>query len=143
MATDRDLAEQLLRRAREDLAAVVAMAPLESVADVIVVFHAQQAVEKSIKAVLAARGVEFPFIHDIDGLASLCEGAGASLSDELDGADQLTPYAAGLRYDDATVGGVDREMAMRWAIAAVRWAGELVEQEERTANAAGPHEIQD
>ena len=128
MATDRDLADQLLRRAREDLAAVEAMAPLESVADVIVVFHAQQAVEKSIKAVLAARGVEFPFIHDIDGLASLCEGAGASLSDELDGADQLTPYAAGLRYDDDTLGGVDREMAMRWAASAIDWATSIIDQ---------------
>lgn len=78
--------------------------------------------EKSLKAVLAVRSVEFPFIHDIDGLTSLCVGAGASLPEELDGADRLTPYAAGLRYDDNTVGGVDRETALRWATAAVRWA---------------------
>jgi HEPN domain-containing protein len=132
MATDRDLAEQLLRRAGEDLVAVEEMVPLESVADAIVGFHAQQAVEKSLKVVLAARGVEFPFIHDIDGLTSLCEGAGASLPDELDGADRLMPYAAGLRYDDDTVGGVDRKTALRWATAAVQWARELVEQEERS-----------
>jgi hypothetical protein len=29
--------------------------------------------------VLAARGVEFPFIHDISGLAKLCREAGAPL----------------------------------------------------------------
>lgn len=130
MATERDLADQLLRRAADDLAAVEAMVPLEPVADAIVGFHAQQAVEKSLKAVLAVRGVEFPFIHDIDGLTSLSEGAGASLPEELDGVDRLTPYAAGLRYDDNTVGGVDRETALRWATAAVGWARELVEQEE-------------
>ena len=28
-------------------------------------FHAQQAVEKAIKAVLACRGVVFPFTHDL------------------------------------------------------------------------------
>jgi hypothetical protein len=46
MATGRDLAEQLLRRAADDEAAVRAMLPLESVADLIVGFHAQQVVEK-------------------------------------------------------------------------------------------------
>jgi HEPN domain-containing protein len=132
MATARDLANQLLRRAADDLAAVEAMVPLEPVADAIVGFHAQQAVEKSLKAALAVRGVEFPFIHDIDGLTSLCEEMGASLPEELDGADRLTPYAAGLRYDDSTVGGVDRETARRWATAAVRWAGEMVQQDERS-----------
>jgi len=95
MATGRDLAEQLLRRAADDEAAARAMLPLESVTDAIVGFHAQQAVEKSLKVVLAARDVEFPFIHDIGGLADLCEEAGASLQEELDGVDRLTLYAAG------------------------------------------------
>jgi HEPN domain-containing protein len=71
MATGRDLAEQLLRRAGEDEAAARAMLPLESVTDAIVGFHAQQTVEKSLKAVLAARDAEFLFIHDIGGLADL------------------------------------------------------------------------
>jgi hypothetical protein len=55
MATGHDLAEQLLRRAVDDEAAARAMLSLESVTDAIVGFHAQQAVEKSLKAVLAAR----------------------------------------------------------------------------------------
>lgn len=58
MATGRDLAEQLLRRAADDEAAARAMLPLEPVTDAIVGFHAQQAVEKSLKAVLAARNVD-------------------------------------------------------------------------------------
>jgi HEPN domain-containing protein len=91
MATGRDLAEQLLRRAADDEAAARAMLPLESVTDAIVGFHAQQAVEKSIKAVLAARNVDFPFIHDIGGLAELCDEVGVSLPDELHGVDRLTP----------------------------------------------------
>ncbi len=54
MPTGRDLAEQLLRRAADDETAARAMLPLESVTNAIVGFHAQQAVEKSLKAVLAA-----------------------------------------------------------------------------------------
>ncbi len=79
---------------------------------------------------LAARGVEFPFIHDISGLAKLCREAGAPLAGEMDGADLLTPYAAGLRYDDDTVHAVERETASRWATAAVQWARSLVEEPE-------------
>jgi HEPN domain-containing protein len=127
MASGRDLAERLLRRADDDLAAVEAMTPLESVADTIVAFHAQQAVEKSLKAVLAAHEVEFPFIHDLDGLAQLCASADVSLPGELDGVDRLTPYAAGFRYDDDAVGGVSRDAAERWAVAAVRWAHSQVQ----------------
>jgi HEPN domain-containing protein len=122
MASDRDLAAQLLRRANEDLAAVEVMVPMDAVADAIIGFHAQQAVEKSLKAVLAAREIVFPFIHDIDGLAQMCDEAGAPLPDELDGVDRLTPYAAGFRYDDDATGSVSREVAKQWANAAVHWA---------------------
>ncbi len=122
MATGRDLADQLLRRASDDEAAATAMLPIVSVTGRIVGFHAQQAVEKSLKAVLVARGKEFPFIHDIGGLADLCEEAGAKLPDELEDADALTPYAAGLRYDDEQSRLVGRTTALGWATAAVTWA---------------------
>jgi HEPN domain-containing protein len=122
MATGRDLAEQLLRRAIDDETAAREMLPLEPVTDAIVGFHAQQAVEKSLKAVLAARNVDFPFIHDIEGLADLCEKAGVRLPDDLDGVSRLTPYAAGLRYDDDQPSIVARETALKWATAAVTWA---------------------
>jgi HEPN domain-containing protein len=126
MATGHDLAEQLLSKASDDESAAQAMLPLESVTDAIVGFHAQQAVEKSLKAILAARSLEFPFIHDIGGLADLCAEAGASLPTELDGVDRLTPYAAGLRYDDDQPSIVARETASIWATAAVVWARDQI-----------------
>ena len=85
--------------------------------------------EKSLKAVLAVREVEFPFIHDIEGLADLCEEAGASLPEELDGVDRLTPYAAGLRYDDDQPSIVARETALNWATAGVAWARDQIRGE--------------
>jgi HEPN domain-containing protein len=133
MATGHDLAEQLLRKATDDEEAARAMLPLESVADTIVGFHAQQAVEKALKAVLAARDVEFPFTHDIGGLTDLCEQAGTPLPDALDGADRLTPYAASLRYDDDQPSIVTRDTALDWATAAVTWAQSQIQPEQAPA----------
>jgi HEPN domain-containing protein len=136
MATNLDLAKQLLRRAADDEAATQAMLPLEPVTDAIVGFHAQQAVEKSLKAVLAARNVEFPFNHDLRGLADLCEKAGVRLPGELEGVDRLTPYAAGLRYDEDQPSIVARETALNWATGAVAWARSQIRDDDRPA--AGP-----
>jgi HEPN domain-containing protein len=61
-------------------------------------FHAQQAVKKALKAVIASRDLEFPFTHDLGALMQLCEDAGFELPGKLAEADCLTPYAAALRY---------------------------------------------
>ncbi|HTU78794.1 MAG TPA: HEPN domain-containing protein [Solirubrobacteraceae bacterium] len=128
MASAQDLAEQLLRRADEDAAGTKGMLPIGEVADVLVCFHAQQAVEKALKAVLAARGVEFAHRHDQRVLIGQCENAGVRLPEELAEVDLLSPYAAELRYDDDTVHAVEREAASRWATAAVQWARDLIEE---------------
>lgn len=128
MASEQDLAEQLLRRADEDATGAKGMLPVDEVADVLVCFHAQQAVEKALKAVLAAHGVEFAHRHDLRVLIGQCENAGVQLPDGLTEVDLLTPYAAELRYDDDTVHAVARETASRWATAAVQWARGLVEE---------------
>jgi HEPN domain-containing protein len=79
MADQHDLAEELLARASDDEAAVRALLDVESITDSIVGFHAQQAVEKALKSVLASRGVEFPFIHDLAALMELSDAAGAAV----------------------------------------------------------------
>ena len=127
MAGELDWAEQLLRRAADDEAAARALLPVTSVTDAIVGQHAQQGVEKAIKAALAARSVEFPFIHDIAGLMLLCKNAHIEIPDELRDADQLTPYAGALRYGQDNPDLVDRETALSWVTAAVKWAHRIVE----------------
>jgi HEPN domain-containing protein len=123
MASQRDLAEQLLGRAREDEVAARVMLDVGAVTDAIVGFHAQQAVEKALKAVLAMHGVEFPFTHDLGGLAELCEAEGAELPPDLADLDQLTPYGVRLRYGAADVAAaVDRQTALRWAEQTIAWA---------------------
>lgn len=130
MASQIDLAKQLLQRASDDEAAANALLHVDSVTDLIVGFHAQQGVEKSIKAVLAIQGVDFPFTHDIGRLAALARRAGQPLPDDLRDADELTVYAGALRYDAEDPKSVDRETALRWVTAAVRWARAHVEAAE-------------
>lgn len=133
MATQRDLAKQLLQRASDDEAAAKAMVPVKSVTDLIVGMLAQQAVEKSIKAVLAATGVDFPFIHDIGGLSILSDENGRPLPEDLRDAGKLTAYASTLRYDAEDPKVVDRETAQRWATSAVAWARAQIEGAEEPA----------
>jgi HEPN domain-containing protein len=75
MADEEDLADQLLRLARDDLASAKALDGAEEVSGASSRFHAQQAVEKSLKAVLATREVDFPFLHNITLLMQLCGGS--------------------------------------------------------------------
>lgn len=137
MASERDLALDLMQRAEEDLATVQAMLGTAPIADAVVGLHAQRAVERALKAVLAAGELEYPFTHDIDALAELCEAAGSTLPSELDEADLLTPYAVAARYDQAPQATVQREEAERFAQAAVAWARRVVDGEPL---AAGPGE---
>lgn len=112
MASQRDLAEELLALARDDEAAARALLDVGVVTDRIVGFHAQQAVEKALKAVLAVHDVEFPF----GALAELSMNAGAALPPELSEIDQLTPFGVSLRYgalDDLVP--VARTTALAWA----------------------------
>jgi HEPN domain-containing protein len=61
-------------------------------------FHAQQAVEKLIKAFLARSAVDFEDQHDIDYLQSLVRKVDAELASKIDPAASLNRYAAGTRY---------------------------------------------
>jgi len=66
-------------------------------------FHAQQAVEKSIKAVLVAHGIQFAKIHSITRLIDLLPNDIPRDKNLLQSA-LLTPYATTFRYpaeDDA------------------------------------------
>src|SRR3972149_5895678 len=68
----RALARRWLSKARTDLA--VASVILEKRADMdpwACCFHAQQAAEKALKAVLVAQGAEPPFIHNLVALQAL------------------------------------------------------------------------
>jgi HEPN domain-containing protein len=90
----------LLRKAEEDATAVREFAGNEEIADSIIGFHAQQAVEKWLKAVTVARGIRHRGIHDLDRLMEILERMGVELSLDRDRLAMLTQYAVPLRYDE-------------------------------------------
>jgi len=61
-------------------------------------FFSQQAAEKSLKALLTWRKVEFPKTHVIGELLDLLASVDASLAERLAGATALNPYSVEVRY---------------------------------------------
>jgi len=104
----------LLRKAAQDEAVVARLLPDATMDDVIIGFHAQQAVEKALKAWLAHLGVDFPKIHNLKGLIGLLSAQGRTLPPELADVTKLTPYAIGLRYTELPPSDpLDRTEALR------------------------------
>jgi HEPN domain-containing protein len=127
MSDPADLPRMLLGLACDDEFAAKSLLPVEGVADSILGFHTQQAVEKSLKAMLAHQGIEFPYTHDLDGLLELCQKNGLVVPEELSGVDRLSPFGVRLRYGASSPTGLDRDQALLWAACAVKWAQSLVE----------------
>src|SRR5205085_11153687 len=62
-------------------------------------FHGQQAVEKALKAWLAAKGLLYPRIHDLDRLFDLLREEGATVPPEFDALGVLTDFGVAFRYE--------------------------------------------
>jgi HEPN domain-containing protein len=120
--TSRDHARVLLGKARDDAVAVRKLAGDAEIADAVVGFHAQQAVEKALKAVLSAHDRAYPWTHDLRHLMELLDAAGSPLPAELSDARRLTPWAAEFRYGETIDEGLDRPGTMRIVEAVLRWA---------------------
>ncbi|MEK6681006.1 MAG: HEPN domain-containing protein [Nitrospirota bacterium] len=94
-------------------------------------FHAQQAAEKALKAVLLHRRIEFPLIHDIDALIEIANDGGISLPPEIANAGLLTPYAVEARYPGywGEITFEDINEAISLAESIVAWANGIILQE--------------
>jgi len=87
-------------------------------------FHAQQAAEKALKAVLLWQGMAIPRIHDIHVLLQMVERLGIQPPQAVRDARILNPYAVETRYPDYAPGVTQAEVdeAIRLAEAVVVWA---------------------
>jgi HEPN domain-containing protein len=74
------------------------LADPESVDDEIFGFHAQQAVEKSLKAWIAAIGGTFGRVHDLSQLFAVLADLGCEVG-PFEDLDMLNPFAIELRYE--------------------------------------------
>jgi HEPN domain-containing protein len=116
-----ELPPVLLSRARNDAVVLRKVAADPEVADEIVGFHAQQSVEKALKAVLQTRGVDYPYTHDLARLFQLLDTSGGAPQDH-DRAIALSPWAAEFRYGDVVVESLDRDEAVAISSAILEWA---------------------
>jgi HEPN domain-containing protein len=87
-------------------------------------FHAQQAAEKALKAVLLFERIEFPLVHDLKALIGLLRDEAVSLPPEVREAGSLTPYAVEARYPGhlEAITPSDVDEAIRLAEVILRWA---------------------
>jgi HEPN domain-containing protein len=95
-----DYVDKWLFRADEDVAVIDRL--LESDARAYtstICFHAQQAVEKYLKALLAWKGVDFPRTHDVDFLLAECRKVAPGALDHID-LKSLTDFGVSVRYPD-------------------------------------------
>ena len=115
-----------MNRARSSLAIAKNRVPQAYLEDLC--FEAQQAAEKSIKAVMIARNIEFPYVHDLDRLLSLLEDEGEVIPASIRQASNLTKYATVTRYpgDMGPVTAQEYAEAIAIAEAVVRWAEERI-----------------
>jgi HEPN domain-containing protein len=93
-----DQARKLLFMAAKDMKAMDIMQSPDSIDDEIFGFHAQQAVEKSLKAWITAIGGTYSFIHDLWVLLLILRELGCDI-EMFKHFIMLNPFAAQLRYE--------------------------------------------
>jgi HEPN domain-containing protein len=95
----REHAELLLRKATQDEYLLDRMLDDPHAPPELFGFHAQQAIEKLLKALLSDLRVSYPRTHRLIDLMDLAVGAGYPLPEDLAELRHLTPFAVEFRYD--------------------------------------------
>lgn len=95
-------------------------------------FHAQQAAEKALKAVLIALGIVFPRTHSIRRLLDLLP-ADLAVPEDIQEAASLTDYAVLTRYpgDLEPVDNEEYQEAIRLAETVLSWAEQTIQDNVR------------
>ena len=132
MTASLEEARRFLSLAGDDFAAYRMLAEAAHIRTAIALFHAQQAVEKSLKAVLFAHGVEFRRTHDLYELADKLEQAGIALPISADDLGQLNPYAVDFRYDGQLDFLLSKEAGEVMTREILVWATAMVEGKQAT-----------
>jgi HEPN domain-containing protein len=122
------VARKWLRYAEADLAVARSPLPEDALLE-LWGFHAQQAAEKAIKAVLISLQLEFPRSHNIEFLIGLLPPTVAQ-TDALAEAHILTAYATVYRYPGEVEAVIEDEYQRLLAIAeqVVSWATTAIER---------------
>jgi len=128
---NKDIISEWLKRARSNLE----RARAEKISDEILYedlcFDAQQAVEKSLKALLVRLDKPFPKTHSIGMLLKLIEETGVEIPDDINRSKILTGYAVDTRYPGMyePVSEEEYKEALNLAVEVFEWAGKIIKNE--------------
>lgn len=125
MNRPRERAARLLRKAAQDEFTIEKLLPDPASPDEVIGFHAQQAIEKMLKAVLALWSVRYRRTHDIVELIDLVRQKIDTFPADLEDLRRLSPFATEYRYDDfpeESEEPFDRQWALQCVRRARTWA---------------------
>lgn len=113
----RTLLRQWLQRAEEDYRVAAHLLESNDFFFNAVGFHAHQAAEKYLKALLTEHQIEFPKTHDIEALLDLAGRIDSACADRLRISAVLTVYGVQIRYpgDAPVLTGDDARTALQLA----------------------------
>ncbi len=120
---------KLLRLAEKDLVGFRILRDSSEADYTLTLFHAQQCVEKCLKAVLAYYDQFIPKIHDLLGLVELVEKFAKIPVSDSD-LNNLTPYATTMRYDELEYATLDYASTSKIVEVVFNWAKGIVRGKE-------------
>jgi HEPN domain-containing protein len=115
-------ARRLLRLALRDRGTFELLLPLPQATMAAIGFHAQQTVEKALKAACTLRSIEVRRTHDLAALAQALVDNGVALPISIDEFRTLNPFAVEYRYDDEITSSMTREELNSLVTKALTWA---------------------
>lgn len=133
MTSPREHALALLTRANDDLYVVRQLSARADAPMWVMGFHAQQSVEKALKAVLSAVGLAYPRTHNLVMLNELLRKAAIPEPPDAEAFGTLVPYGVLMRYEDAVADEappVDLEWLNGVASRTIAWANQRLNEQQ-------------
>ena len=128
-AAEKELVQTLLKKAETDLLNATILRDSTQGNPEGIGFHVQQAVEKSLKAILVFYVIDYPRTHSIAGLAQLVNDNNIHLPAAFLDSNRYASYARDLRYDEIGPNEeFDFDEAIAHAAECVNFAKSLLEE---------------
>lgn len=121
-----DQALRFLKLAERDIRAFNVLKQSPDIDLTTVCFHAQQAVEKSLKAVLIYHGKDPTRTHDLNKILYSLMDENIVFPLSIEEISKLNPFAVIFRYDDIEIKTVTREEAQNIVETIYEWSKEIL-----------------
>lgn len=118
---------RLLRLAQRDNETFRLLKDIPQASLAAVGFHAQQSIEKALKAVCVLRDIEIRRTHDLAALAELIRASGVTPAVDIDTLRLINPFTVEFRYDDELVAPITRDELDGAVSGILGWAAQCLE----------------